>query len=336
MIALTIGDPNGIGPEIAVKAALACVRAGEDAPAIVGDTHVVRHYVERFGDGLQLRALDATGTAGPRDLPFVPIDAFAREAFTPGVVSAAAGAATVAYVRAAVDLVRVGRVAAIVAAPHNETAVNAAGIAFSGYPRLLADLMDVPADRVFLLLAGGGLRIVHATLHERLADALARLSVDLVVAAAEAAVRALQTMGIAQPRVGIFGINPHASEGGLFGDDDARVTLPAAERLRAAGVIVDGPAGADVLLAARACDVYVAMVHDQGHIPVKLLAPRDAAALSIGGGVVFSSVAHGSAFDIAGSGRADPSALIRALRLVATNAAPRSVHPSPATKEFDS
>jgi 4-hydroxythreonine-4-phosphate dehydrogenase len=121
----------------------------------------------------------------------------------------------------------------------------------------------------------------------------------------------------------MFGINPHAGEGGLFGDDDERVTKPAAERLRAAGVLIEGPAGADVLIRGG-LDACLAMYHDQGHIPIKLLAGHKASALSIGGGVLFSSVGHGSAFDIAGKGTADPDALIRTLRLVSMSGAAAS------------
>ncbi len=310
-VALAIGDPNGIGPEIAVKAALAAARAGDEVPLLVGDAFVIDRYVRQC-------ATDADRALAIVDVPFLP-----RAAFAPGTVDAAAGAATVAYVGAAVELVRSGAASAIVACPHSETAVNAAGIAFTGYPSLLARLMHVPPDSVFLLLVGGGLRIVHATLHERMHDALARLAPELIERAARAAIDALRALGIDAPRIGIFGINPHAGEGGLFGDDDSRITAVAAARLRDAGFVVDGPTGADVLLVRRECDVYVAAYHDQGHIPIKLLAPRDASALAIGGGIVFSSVGHGSAFDIAGRGIADPSAVVRTLGLFTTIGASR-------------
>ncbi|HEY4439844.1 MAG TPA: 4-hydroxythreonine-4-phosphate dehydrogenase PdxA [Candidatus Elarobacter sp.] len=302
-VALTIGDPNGIGPEIAVKAAAVLAGAWPEPPILVGDQAVIEHYVALHAPRVLVR--------------IAAVDALPAGAFQPGTTSAAAGAATVAYVEAALELVRAGRASAIVACPHSETAVNAAGIAFSGYPGLLARLLGVAEDRVFLMLAGGGLRIVHATLHERLRDALDRLTPELVEAAALAAVAALRTMGIAEPRLGMFGINPHAGEDGLFGDDDERITAPAVRRLRAAGIDVEGPAGADVLLAQRDRDAYVAMYHDQGRVPVKLLAPRASVALAIGTGVLFASVGHGSAFDIAGRGVADPTATVRALELVA-------------------
>ena len=206
--------------------------------------------------------------------------------------------------------------AAIVACPHSETSVNAAGIPFSGYPSLLARLMNVPEDEVFLMLVGGGLRIVHVTLHERLHTALGRITSELIERATRTADAALRKLNIEQPRIGLFGINPHAGEGGLFGDDDDRITVPAAKRLQALGLNVEGPIGADLMLARCDFDAFVAMYHDQGHIPVKLLAGRNSAALSIGSGLLFSSVGHGSAFDIAGRGIAKPEAVLRSIQLL--------------------
>src|SRR5205085_2174816 len=125
--------------------------------------------------------------------------------------------------------------------------------------------------------------------------ALARITPDLVVAATEAGVRACRTMGIAEPSVALFGINPHASEGTLFGPEDGQRVVPAARRLRDNGIAVTGPQGADVLLADRKHDLYVAMLHDQGHIPIKLLAPQGGSAISIGADVLLASTGHGSA-----------------------------------------
>jgi 4-hydroxythreonine-4-phosphate dehydrogenase len=319
-VALAIGDPNGIGPEIAVKVAAVLAEAWVVPPIVVGDPAVIRYYAERHAPRLPLRELATTGAPAPHVITIAAVNALAANAFVPGSVSAAAGAATVAYVEAAVELVRRGVASAIVACPHSETAVNAAGIPFSGYPSLLARLLGVPADRVFLMLVGGGLRVVHATLHERLRDALDRLTPELVEAAGVATVAALRTLGVDRPRIGVFAINPHGGEGGLFGDDDERITVPAARRLRAAGVDAEGPTGADTLLARRDRDAYIAMYHDQGHVPVKLLAPRGSVALSIGAGMLFASVGHGSAFDIAGRGVADPAATLAAIELVASPA----------------
>ena len=232
-----------------------------------------------------------------------------------GQVRAEAGAATIAYARTAVRQTKEGGYRGIVAGPHSETAVNAAGIRFAGYPALIAELTGTPDDQVFLMLVGGGLRIAHVTLHLSMTDSLDRLDVDLVVSAGRALHRALESMDTPAPRLGMFGINCHASEGGLFGDDDLRISAPAAGRLRSEGIAVSGPTGADVLLADPQCDGYLAMYHDQGHVPVKLLAGRGAAAMTIGAGVPFSSVGHGPGFDIAGRGVADPSAVLAAVRL---------------------
>lgn len=313
-IALAIGEPNGIGPEIAVKAAAALHGQGARI-ALVGDAWVARHYLERHAPQLRLRPF-ADG-AGPADLECLDVPALPAQAFRPGEILAEAGAATVAYVRAAVGLARQGAVDAVVACPHSETAIHRAGIAFSGYPGLVAELTGTPADRVFLLLVSPELRIGHVTLHERLGDALARITPELVVDAAQAVVEATRALGIAQPRLGVFGINPHAGEDGLFGNDDHDINLPAVARLREKGYSVDGPVGADLLLGQRRHDVYLAMYHDQGHIPIKLLSPLGASALSVGAGILFSSVGHGCAYDIAGQGVADPQAAIRTVRMLA-------------------
>jgi 4-hydroxy-L-threonine phosphate dehydrogenase PdxA len=312
-IALAIGDPNGIGPEIAVKAA-AFYSGSELRPVLVGSEHVIRCYAARHAPQLALHRFGSADSGA--GLSFHDVDALAAADFAPGVISAAAGRATVAYVAAAVELARSERVKAIVGCPHSETAINSAGIPFSGYPGLMAQLTSTPADRVFLMLMASGLRIAHVTLHESVATALGRISVELVVEAGRAAVEALRRLGLPNPSLGVFGINPHAGEDGLFGDEDERITKPAVARLRTLGIAADGPMGADLLLGQRKHDAYLAMFHDQGHIPIKLLSPLRASALSIGAGVLFSSVGHGSAFDIADKGEADPVAVIETLSLL--------------------
>lgn len=313
-VAVTLGDPNGIGPEIAVKAAAEFARGGPRV-VVVGDESIIRHYHERHAGDFALIPFVA-GEHRDNAIVFHDVASLSKEEFMPGTVDAAAGRATVSYLEAALGLARAGHVRAIVGCPHSETAVNAAGIPFSGYPSLLARLTGTPEDRVFLMLVGGGLRILHVTLHERLQGALLRLTPELVEAAAQVCASALKDLGVPEPRIGIFGINPHAGEGGLFGDDDERITVPAVSRLQRAGLNVEGPVGADLMLGRSDLDAFIAMYHDQGHIPVKLVAGRKASALSLGAGVVFSSVGHGAAFDIAGRGEADPEAVLRTVRLL--------------------
>jgi 4-hydroxy-L-threonine phosphate dehydrogenase PdxA len=295
-VGIALGDPNGIGPEIAIKAAQRFAGA-----VLVGDGFVIRDTAARLGAAVP-EFIEASGldTAG----------------YAPGQLDPRAGKATVAYAEAAIRLAEAGRVDAVIGCPHSETAVNRAGIPFSGYAGLVADTTATPRDRAFMMLVAKGIRIAHVTLHESVAQALARLSPDLVASAAHTAVATTRQLGIASPSLGVFGINPHAGEDGLFGDDDERVTKPAVARLRGEGLAVEGPVGADLLLSQRKHDVYLAMFHDQGHIPIKLISPLRASALILGVPVLFASVAHGCAFDIAGKNVADPTGVIETLELL--------------------
>jgi 4-hydroxy-L-threonine phosphate dehydrogenase PdxA len=315
-IAIAVGEPNGIGPEIAMKAAAEMHGNGVEI-VLVGDAFVLHHYAERHAAGRELVKFHDGAPAQASTLPFVDVLSLPTNAFTPGEIRAEAGTATVAYVRAAVELAQRGAVDAVIGCPHSETAISRAGIAFSGYPGLIAQLTGMPEDRVFMLLVSPQLKIGHVTLHEGIHGALARITTELVVAAAEAVIEATRSLGIDAPRLGVFGINPHAGEDCLFGDEDQKINVPAVARLREMGYRVDGPTGADVMLSQRRHDVYLAMYHDQGHIPIKLLSPLDASALSIGSGIVFSSVGHGCAYDIAGRGVADPKATLRTIRMLA-------------------
>lgn len=304
-LALAAGDPNGIGPEIALKA-LAALDAAD------------RQHITLFGPGAVLERAAAVSNLSALwpQLRHVEAGGLPDSAAQPGRIDPAAGASAVASATAALQACRAGRFDAVIACPHHETAIAQAGITFSGYPSLVARVCGLPEDEVFLLLVGGGLRIVHATLHESVRTALDRLTPELVAHAARAGARACALLGIANPSIGVFGINPHASEGTLFGPEDQQVVMPAMEQLRAEGLRVDGPHGADMLLSQRRHDLYVAMLHDQGHIPIKLLAPNAASALSIGADALLSSVGHGSAMDIAGRGIADPQALLRTITLL--------------------
>ncbi|MES3000656.1 MAG: 4-hydroxythreonine-4-phosphate dehydrogenase PdxA [Pseudomonadota bacterium] len=305
-IALSIGDPNGIGPEIVLKSLAELQGDARLRVTVFGATAALERAAAATGLQSLLAALNLRAAGD------IPISALRW-----GEVNAEAGAATVAAATAALQACRAGEFDAVVAGPHHETAIARAGIPFSGYPSLVARVCGQDEGSVFLLLVGGGLRIVHVTLHESVATALSRITPQLVVAATEAGVRGCRMLGIEHPKVALFGINPHASEGTLFGPEDAQLVAPAVRYLRARRLDVTGPQGADMLLADRQHDLYVAMLHDQGHIPVKLLAPQAASAISIGADVLLASTGHGSAMDIAGSGTARPDALLRSLRLVA-------------------
>lgn len=304
-IAVPVGDPNGIGPEIVLKALEALQHEERVRVTVFGPPAVLERAAALTGTARVLAAADIR-----------PAGELPAGSARFGVVNADAGASAIDAAAAAIGACRGGEFDAVVAGPHHETAIHHAGIRFSGYPSLVAQLCGQPEHTVFLMLVGAGLRIVHVTLHESVATAVARITPELVLAATQAGVRACRMLGVPAPRVALFGINPHASEGTLFGTEDEERVVPAARRLAALGLDVTGPRGADVLLADRQHDLYVAMLHDQGHIPVKLLAPQGASAVSIGAQVVLATTGHGSAMDIAGTGKARPDALLRSLRLL--------------------
>src|ERR1700742_1536761 len=213
--------------------------ARDNGPPIVlvGDEFVVRSCAERYAGDFKLQTFDGSP---PRAgvLHFSVVNSRPRAAYRPGTPVAEGGRATVDYVAAAIRLVNEGHASAIVACPHSETNVNASGIPFTGYPGLLARLTGTPEDHVFLMLVGGGLRIVHVTLHERIHNALERITPELVERAALTANAALRELKINRPRFCLFGITPHAGENGRFGDDDDKISVPAAKKLQAAGLNV--------------------------------------------------------------------------------------------------
>ena len=307
-VALTAGDPNGVGPEIALKALADLPPEQRNRVTLFGPVEVL----QKTAKSLHLQdVLSSINLVSAGEMP--------TNFHVPGKVDPAAGRSAIESATAAIQACRRGEFDGVVAGPHHETAIAQAGIAFSGYPSLVASVCGLTSDSVFLMLVGGGLRIVHVTLHESVEVALGRMRTELVIAATQAGVLACQRLGVSAPRVALFGINPHASEGTLFGPHDAECTVPAAQELNQAGISVSGPMGADVLLANHATDphdLYVAMFHDQGHIPIKLLAPQGASAFSIGADVLLASTGHGSAMDIAGKGQAKPDALLRSLRML--------------------
>lgn len=305
-IGLSLGDPNGIGPEIALKALSQLPAKSLQSITVFGPKMVWEKTAQSLGLMNLVQQIQLNHYGG-----------LSEAEFQPGLVSAAAGKSAVESATAAIQACQAGHLQAVIACPHHETAIHQAGIAFSGYPSLVAKVCGLNEDEVFLMLVGGGLKIVHVTLHESVQTALNRLNAQLIQRATVAGIKACVSLGIANPKVAMFGINPHASEGTLFGPEDMVHTVPAVKLLQDAGYNIAGPQGGDVFLAQKQHDLYVAIFHDQGHIPVKLLAPNSASALSIGAQVLLSSVGHGCAMDIAGKNQADPLGLLRTLALIA-------------------
>jgi 4-hydroxy-L-threonine phosphate dehydrogenase PdxA len=301
-IAIVTGDPAGIGPEVSLKAALDPRVRGACEPIIVSDARVLERHAGACGIKLDKGAVNVLDCPQP--------DAAALDF---GSNSAASGQASLAFASVAIKAALAGEVDAVVAAPQNETSIALAGIAFDGYPSFVARETGTDEDDVYLMLCFGDVKIVHATLHRSVRQAIEMITRDKVGRVIDAADRALRRMGTATPRIAVGGLNPHAGEGGLFGREEIEIIKPAIEAAAARGIGVTGPFGADTMFHMRGIDGFVVMLHDQGHITAKLLAPNATAALTIGTPILFSSVAHGSAHDIAGKGVANPAAMIEAV-----------------------
>ena len=302
-IALTIGDPAGIGPEIVLKALADTELAPLAHWVVVGDASLF----EMMGcqpDNLH----DAHFLDGPVAI---------------GELDAHCGAAGVEYVRIATEMCLHGEADAMVTAPLNKEAVTLSGRPFSGHTEYIAELCGATESR--MLLASERLSTVHVTTHVALRAACS-LSTERIVRTIELGHEAMQLLGFDRPRIAVCGLNPHAGEHGLFGDEDARFIVPAVAAGRAEGIDCTGPhAGDTVFLQASrgAYDLVVAMYHDQGHIPMKLLDFEGTVNISLGIPIIRTSVDHGTAFDIAGKNMADPRSMKQAMRLAARMAAGR-------------
>ena len=298
-IAIAIGDPAGIGPEIAIKASLSRKVRNICDPVLVGDYEVLARYAHTLRKPT------------PKDI--VDVGAINVNFLTPGESDAACGRAIIEYASKAVDLAEAGDIDAVVACPQTQSSIKAAGIEFDGYPSWLARRTGTNPDDVFMMLVSDRFRIAHVTLHLGIRNALDIIDTARILRVLNATNVVLQRIGIERPRVAVSGINPHASEAGLFGSEEAEIILPAIEKARAAGIDANGPFGADTMYLDKNFDAYVVMYHDQGHIPAKLVGFDGTAAFAIGTPLLFSSVAHGSALDIAGRGKANANALIWAI-----------------------
>jgi 4-hydroxythreonine-4-phosphate dehydrogenase len=321
-VAIATGDPAGIGPEISLKAALDPVVQAVCRPIVVGDASVIARHAKAANISAKLQPIREINEAAGPGLAVLDVAMPEVKDFVFGQNGAAFGRASLASARRAIQAALVGEVDAVVAAPQNETSIAAAGIEFDGYPSFVARETGTDRNDVFLMLCFGDTRIVHCTLHVGVAQAVALITrerVNRVIGAADAALRRL---GVAAPKIYVSGLNPHAGEGGLFGREEIEIIAPAIADAARDGIDVAGPFGADTMFHKKGCDAYVVMLHDQGHITAKLLAHNATAGLAIGTPILFSSVAHGSAFDIAGKGVANPAAMIEAIkRLCAVRAA---------------
>ncbi len=313
-IGITMGDAAGIGPEIVAR----LFAEGPECPALVyGDAAALRRGAAAVGADLAVVEVDepaAVTALPPGSLPVIAAGALA--ALPPfGRVSAAAGAGAYAAILRAIDDALAGRISAVVTAPISKDALRAAGIPYPGHTEILADQAGT-ADFA-MMLANDALRVLLVSIHLSLADAIRAVTPEAELRAIRLADAATRAFGIARPRVAVAGLNPHAGENGMFGCEDRDVIAPAVERARAEGIDASGPwPGDTVFMRARRgeFDVVVAQYHDQGLIPVKYLGLDEGVNITVGLPFVRTSVDHGTAFDIAGTGRADHASLRVAFR----------------------
>jgi 4-phospho-D-threonate 3-dehydrogenase / 4-phospho-D-erythronate 3-dehydrogenase len=319
-IAITMGDPAGIGPEVIMKALALPDTKAICNPLVVGDANRLRKAGQVLGLSLEVDALEDAKDANfsskaaqcvdlklvPDDLPF-------------GKMSAIAGEAAYRYIEKAVQVVQAGFAGGICTAPLSKEALHAAGHKYPGHTELLAHLTHTP--EVSMMLVSAKLRVIHVTTHIGLLDAIEKIEPGLVERVIVRGHEVLVRAGIANPKIGVCAINPHAGENGLFGRGEEAVKItPAIEACQHKGWDVRGPLPADTLffLAGRGdYDMVVAMYHDQGHGPIKVLGLEAGVNITVGLPVIRTSVDHGTAFDIAGKGVADERSLIEALRQAA-------------------
>jgi len=323
-IAVTMGDPAGVGPEVCAAALVDPAVLAACTPVLIGEVARMRRAVELMGVQAEVREVSSARDArpGPHRVDVLQVGELPAD-LPWGKVSPLAGHAAYRYIEEAARLAVAGSVSAIATAPINKAAMHAASHLFPGHTELLAHLTGT--DEVSMMLTTPGLRVIHVTTHIGLIDAIERIDPPLVERTVRRGIEALQRAGIEHPRVGVCAINPHAGENGLFGrGEEATKIQPAIDRLQADGLAVSGPLPADTAfyLSSRGeFDLIVAMYHDQGHGPVKVLGIEEGVNVTVGLPVIRTSVDHGTAFDIAGQGIVKSASMVQAVLQAASLAA---------------
>ncbi|HVO12875.1 MAG TPA: 4-hydroxythreonine-4-phosphate dehydrogenase PdxA [Vicinamibacteria bacterium] len=332
LLAITMGDPGGIGPEVCAKALASEAVHEVCRPLVVGDAAVVADAVRFCGLGLAVRAVGRPaearyqrGTIDVLDLHNLP-----PAQLRPGQVTAEQGRASFEYVARAIELAREGLVDANVTGPISKAAVNAAGFHYAGHTEIYAE--KTGSHDYALMLVEGRFRVVHVSTHVSLRRAIDAVRTPRVLKVIELAHAAVGRLNRGRARLAVAGLNPHCGEGGLFGSEDDEQVAPAVRAARERGIEVEGPLPADTVfpkLKGGQYDAVVAMYHDQGHVPVKLLGFHyDGATgawtsvagvnVTLGLPIIRTSVDHGTAFDRAGQGTANAQSMIDAIQLAAT------------------
>ena len=326
ILAVTLGDPAGTGPELITRALTQSAIRSVCRPVVVGDAAVLTAALALTGVAATVRRVTdlRTLTEDPAVIDVVDLANVDLPRLERGRVSAAAGQASYTSVRRAVELVLAGDAHAVVTSAINKAAWHAAGIAYAGHTELLAELCGQPP--VTMMLVADRLRVCHVSTHVSLAQAIARVRPERILQVIELAHAGLRQLGIEDPHLAVAGLNPHAGEGGLFGPEEIEFIAPAIATAQQRGFRVSGPYAGDTVFVRAAqgeFDGAIAMYHDQGHIAAKMLGIWQGVNVTLGLPLVRTSVEHGTDFAHAGRGTGDPRSLLCALQLAATMVGPR-------------
>jgi 4-hydroxythreonine-4-phosphate dehydrogenase len=326
-LALTTGEPGGIGPDIAIQAWLRRKDLKLPAFYVLGDRDLLSHRAKTLGLSIELADVRAEDAASAFTDALPVVSTGHRATARPGQPDDTSAQAAISSIRQAVADVVDGRASAVVTNPIAKSVLYRAGFRHPGHTEFLAELAATAGHtpQPVMMLWSPALAVVPATIHLPLRDAIAQLSSELIVTTARIVVADLKTrFGVANPRLAVSGLNPHAGEDGLLGIEDSTIVAPAVETLRSEGIEVRGPLPADTMFheaARKTYDCAICMYHDQALIPIKTLAFENAVNVTLGLPFIRTSPDHGTAFDIAGTGKANPSSLIAALRLATRMAA---------------
>ena len=320
LIAITMGDPCGVGPEIIVKALESGKVMAQCQPFVIGDTGAMKRALTICRSSLKICEINSpeeTHLTEPGYIPLLPLSTLAADEMVFGQPGAAAGDAVFHYICAAARFCQDGRVAAMATAPISKEAMHRAGHDYPGHTELLAELCG--SDDYVMMLAGDVLRVSLVTIHEALLDVPGLINAERVLKTIRVTEQGIRRLtGIESPRLAVLALNPHCGEGGMFGNEEGESIVPAIAAAREEGIDAHGPLSADTLFYFAqhgAYDGVVAMYHDQGLIPLKMLHFDDGVNLTLGLPIIRTSVDHGTAYNLAGTGQASEKSMLAAIRM---------------------
>jgi len=329
VIAITMGDPAGIGAEIIVKALSREEIYKKSKPIIIGSKCVINDAIKFIPSNLKLKVLknieEIKGEFGIID--FIDMDNIGLDDFNYGKVSAKAGQASLDYIYKGIDLAMEGQVDAVVTGPIHKEAIKAAGSPYAGHTEIFASLTKT--KNYAMMLVDDNLRVIHVSTHVSLRQACDLVKKERILTVIHLADKALKDLGIKYPKIGVAGLNPHAGEGGLFGNEELEEIIPAIEQAKKEHITVDGPVPPDTIFSkviGGQYDIAVVMYHDQGHIPVKITGFKynklinewsriSGVNITVGLPITRTSVDHGVALDKAGEGRSNEESMIEAIKM---------------------